>query len=149
MCLLDVQTEAAASGGHVPGDPRQVECAMLQHVCSQLLKISGRCLSFMACWGPCGACGARGTHPGDFMSATSCMARVVLGRCCTAAVVPGHLTIHECIPEFHQGPSVRLALSIATRLTPKTPQIPQQISVPFVFQSLLLACLDSKKPQFR
>lgn len=38
LCLLDVQTEAAASSGHVPGDPRQVECAMLQHVCSELLK---------------------------------------------------------------------------------------------------------------
>lgn len=30
LCLLDVQTEAAASGGRVPGHPRQVECAMLQ-----------------------------------------------------------------------------------------------------------------------
>lgn len=38
LCLLDVQTEAATSGGHVPGDPRQVECAMLQHVCSELLE---------------------------------------------------------------------------------------------------------------
>lgn len=38
LCLLDVQREAAASGGHVPGDPRQVECAMPQHVCSELLK---------------------------------------------------------------------------------------------------------------
>lgn len=38
LCLLDVQTEAATSGGHVPGDPRQVECAMLQHMCSELFE---------------------------------------------------------------------------------------------------------------
>lgn len=45
LCLLNVQTEAASSGGRVPGDPWQVECAMLQHVCNELLKFQERAWS--------------------------------------------------------------------------------------------------------
>lgn len=100
----------------------------------------------MACWGPCGGCGAQGTHPGGFMSAGTCTAHVVLGRCCTSAMIPGHLTI--CVRVYPRASSG--ALSQAGPFhgyppTPKTPQIPQQISVPFVFQSLLLACFNVKE----
>lgn len=41
LCLLVVQTEAGASGGHMLRDPRQLECVMLQHMCSELLKFWG------------------------------------------------------------------------------------------------------------
>lgn len=48
----------------------------------------------MAFWGPCSGCGAQGTHPSEASSATSSMARVMLGR----------LTMCKRILEFHRGP---------------------------------------------
>lgn len=41
------------------------------------------------------------------------------------------------------------ALSDSYPSTPKTPQIPEQISVPFIFQSLLLACFSFKETSVR
>lgn len=67
LCLLDVQTETAASGGHVPGDPRQVECTKLQHMCSRLLKFPEGAWTFQlpGAHTGCGGCGAQGTRPGE------------------------------------------------------------------------------------
>lgn len=107
LCLLDVQTEAAASGGHVPGDPRQAECAMPQHVCSELLKFQE---GAWALWLP-GAHTVDVVHKGH-VHATSSMARVVLGC----------LPMFEHIPGVHQGLWLKLALSMATPPPPKRPQ---------------------------
>lgn len=114
LCLLDVQTEAAASGGHVPGDPRQVECTKLQHICSELLKFQegAWALQLPGAFAGCGGCGAQGTRPGEALSVTSSMAPVVLGC----------LTVFECVPDLHQEPCPKLALSIATSPSPNHPR---------------------------
>lgn len=80
------------------------------------------------------------------MSAGSCTACVVLGRCCTSAVMPGHLTI--CVRLYPRASSGALSQTGPFHgypPTPKIPQIAQQISVPFFFQSLLLACFNVKE----
>lgn len=129
LCLLDVQTEAAASGGHVPGDPRQVECTKLQHTCSELLKFQegAWALQLPGAHAGCGGCGAQGTRPGEALSVTSSMAHVVLGC----------LPVFECIPDLHQGPCLKLALSIATCPPPNHPRT-QSKSVHFPSLSLLV-----------
>lgn len=132
LCLLDVQTEAAASGGHVPGDPRQVECTKLQHIRSELLKFQEGAWALQlpgACAG-CGGCGAQGTWPGEALSVTSSMAPVVLGC----------LTVFECVPDLHQEPCPKLALSIATSPSPNHPRT-QSKSIHF--PSLLLLTWSS------
>lgn len=129
LCLLDVQTEAAASGGHVPGDPRQVECVMPQHVCSELLKFQE---GAWALWLP-------GAH--TWMWCTRDLSR--WGFECTssmACIVLGHLIMFEHILGVHQGPRLKLALSMATHPPPKHPRTQ---SKPVHFPSLLLLAWSS------
>lgn len=138
LCLLDVQAEAAASGGHVPGDPRQVECVMLQHICSELLKFREGAWALWLSGAHAVDVVHKGTHPGEASCATSSVARVVLGR----------LTMCERIPDVHQGPYLKLALSIATHPPPKRPKI-QSKYLFLSFPSLLLRCGSvSQKLQF-
>lgn len=57
LCLLDVQAGAAASGGFVLGDTRQVECAVLQGMCSKFPTFQEGAWCLTACWDTCSRCG--------------------------------------------------------------------------------------------
>lgn len=87
----------------MPGDPGQVEGVMPQHVCNELVTFQEGAWAFTACWDTCNTCGAQGTGLRGFMSAASCTACMARSPCSTAARTPGQVTVHVCLPEFHQG----------------------------------------------
>lgn len=123
LCLLDVQTEAAASGGRVPGDPRQVECAMLQHACSELLKFQE---GAWALW-------LSGAHAVDVVHKGLIQVRLrvppALWRVSCWAVSPCASVSRSFIRALSQAGPFQ-----SHPPTSKTPQNPEQISVPFIFQ---------------
>lgn len=112
------------------------------------------CLSFgKVAWalrlvrGPCGGCGAQGTHPGGSVSAASCTGPVALGRCCAAAPMPGRWVRAPASRGFVEVP-------VSSRPFPKLPARPQifpNCTTKSLFLSFSSPCYRpvSKKRRFR
>lgn len=120
LCLLDVQAGAAASGGYMQEDARQVECAVLQGTSSMFFTIQEGTWYLAAC------CDVQhmwlveeGLCPSGFRSATSCRTHgaELLWRCsCDAGpchhayvslgVLSGPLSSlpNPTLPAFHSKP---------------------------------------------